>query len=74
MTFAVSAALIVRITFLALGRRTGWCAPVLTGLFSAVWGLGLVGLIRFNFDPVMLAWLRSRAVRTNGTTTLRCHT
>jgi uncharacterized protein len=54
ITFAVSAALMVLITFLALGRRTGWWAPVLTGLCSAIWGLGFVGLMRFNFDPVML--------------------
>jgi uncharacterized protein len=54
MTFALSAALMVLITFLALGRRTGWWAPVLTGLCSAIWGLGCVGLMRFNFDPVML--------------------
>jgi predicted RND superfamily exporter protein len=54
MIFVVSAALMVLIAFLALGRRTGWWAPVLTGVCSAIWGLGFVGLMRFNFDPVML--------------------
>lgn len=52
--FLVSAALMVLITFLALGRRTGWWAPLLTGLCSTIWGLGFVGLMGFNFDPVML--------------------
>ncbi len=52
--FLVSAALMALITFLTLGRRTGWWAPILTGICSASWGLGFVGLMRFNFDPVML--------------------
>jgi predicted RND superfamily exporter protein len=54
LIFIISILLMVLITFFALGRRTGWWAPVLTGICSAVWGLGFVGLMGFNFDPVML--------------------
>jgi uncharacterized protein len=54
LILALSVALMVLIAFLSLGRRTGWWAPVATGLCSAVWGLGFVGLMGFNFDPVML--------------------
>lgn len=54
LIFLLSILLMVVITYFTLGRRTGWWAPVLTGLCSAIWGLGFVGLMRFNFDPVML--------------------
>jgi uncharacterized protein len=54
LIFVSSIALMVLLLFLSLGRRTGWWVPVLTGLGSAVWGLGLVSLLRFNFDPIML--------------------
>jgi len=50
----ISIALMLVILFLSLGRRSGWWAPIITGLCSAIWGLGFVGLMRFNFDPVML--------------------
>jgi predicted RND superfamily exporter protein len=52
--FLISSALMVLILYLALGRRSGWWAPLITGLSSTIWGLGFVGLMRFNFDPVML--------------------
>jgi uncharacterized protein len=54
LIFLVSVALMLVILYLALGRRTGWWAPIITGLCSTIWGLGFVGLMRFNFDPVML--------------------
>jgi uncharacterized protein len=54
LIFFISLALMLVILYLTLGRRTGWWAPIVTGLCSAVWGLGFVGLMRFNFDPVML--------------------
>jgi uncharacterized protein len=54
LIFVVSILLMVLITYATLGRRTGWWAPVLTGICSALWGLGFVGLMGFNFDPVML--------------------
>jgi predicted RND superfamily exporter protein len=52
--FVSSIVLMILLLLLSLGRRTGWWAPILTGLGSAVWGLGLVSLLRFNFDPIML--------------------
>ncbi len=54
LIFLISVVLMLLILFVALGRRTGWWAPIVTGLFSTIWGLGFVGLMRFNFDPVML--------------------
>src|SRR6266849_3922752 len=54
LIFALSIALMLVILYLSLGRRTGWWAPIVTGLCSTIWGLGFVGLMRFNFDPVML--------------------
>src|SRR5229473_3083781 len=52
--FALSIALMLVILYLSLGRRTGWWAPIVTGTCSAIWGLGFVSLMDFNFDPVML--------------------
>jgi uncharacterized protein len=54
LIFFISIALMLFILYLTLGRRSGWWAPIVTGLCSAIWGLGFVGLMRFNFDPVML--------------------
>ena len=42
------------ILYLSLGQRSSWWAPILTGSFSAIWGLGFVSLMGYNFDPVML--------------------
>lgn len=52
--FILSIALMLFILFLSLGRNSGWWAPILTGIFSAIWGLGFVSLMGFNFDPIML--------------------
>jgi len=52
--FALSIALMLVILYLSLGRRSGWWAPIVTGTCSAIWGLGFVSLMDFNFDPVML--------------------
>lgn len=52
--FLLAIALMMIILYLSLGQRTGWWAPIVTGLASAVWGLGFVSLMKFNFDPVML--------------------
>ncbi len=54
LIFLGSIAIMLIVLFLSLGRRTGWWAPALTGVCSAIWGLGFVGLMGFNFDPVML--------------------
>jgi uncharacterized protein len=52
--FLASIALMVMILYLSLGERSSWWAPLLTGTFSALWGLGFVGLMGYNFDPIMM--------------------
>jgi predicted RND superfamily exporter protein len=52
--FFSSIALMLIILYLSLGQRSSWWAPIVTGSFSALWGLGFVSLMRYNFDPVML--------------------
>jgi predicted RND superfamily exporter protein len=54
LIFAISIALMLAILFISLGERSSWWAPILTGSFSAIWGLGFVSLMHYNFDPVML--------------------
>jgi predicted RND superfamily exporter protein len=54
MIFVLSAVLMLLIMYLSLGRYSGWWAPMLTGTLSAIWGLGFVSLMGFNFDPIML--------------------
>jgi uncharacterized protein len=52
--FITSIVLMIIILNLSLGHRSSWWAPLLTGSFSALWGLGFVSLMGYNFDPVML--------------------
>jgi predicted RND superfamily exporter protein len=52
--FALSVGLMLVILYLTLARRSGWWAPIVTGIFSAIWGLGFSSLMGFNFDPIML--------------------
>ncbi|HTW86589.1 MAG TPA: hypothetical protein VMD75_01160, partial [Candidatus Binataceae bacterium] len=52
--FFVSIALMLIILYVSLGQRSSWWAPILTGSFSATWGLGFMSLMGYNFDPVML--------------------
>jgi uncharacterized protein len=52
--FMIAIALMLIILYLSLGERSSWWAPILTGTFSAIWGLGFVSLMGYNFDPVML--------------------
>ena len=54
LIFFLSIALMLIILYLSLGQRSSWWAPILTGSFSAIWGLGFMGLMGYNFDPVML--------------------
>ena len=54
MIFFISIGLMLAILYLSLGQRSSWWAPILTGSFSAIWGLGFVSLMDYNFDPVML--------------------
>src|SRR5690349_12285268 len=44
----------ILLLYASLGHRTRWWAPIVTGSLSAVWGLGFVGWMGYNFDPVML--------------------
>src|SRR6266436_2437595 len=52
--FLLSLALMLVILYLSLGRRSGWWVPIITGSCSAIWGLGFVSVMGFNFDPIML--------------------
>lgn len=52
--FFSSIALMLIILYMSLGRRSSWWAPIVTGSFSAIWGLGFVSIVGYNFDPVML--------------------
>jgi uncharacterized protein len=52
--FGTSLGLMLIILYLSLGHRSSWWAPIITGSFSALWGLGFVSLMDYNFDPVML--------------------
>jgi uncharacterized protein len=54
LIFALSLLLMLIILYISLGQRSSWWAPILTGTFSATWGLGFIGLMGYYFDPVML--------------------
>jgi uncharacterized protein len=54
LIFLVSIILMLSILYVSLGQRSSWWAPILTGSFSAIWGLGFTSLMGYNFDPVML--------------------
>jgi predicted RND superfamily exporter protein len=52
--FLMAVALMLIILYVSIGERSSWWAPILTGTFSAIWGLGFVSVMGYNFDPVML--------------------
>jgi predicted RND superfamily exporter protein len=52
--FLLAITMMLAFLYVSLGERSSWWAPILTGSFSAVWGLGFVSLMGYNFDPVML--------------------
>jgi len=52
--FAAAALAMICFLYVSLGHRTRWWAPIVTGTLSAVWGLGFVGWMGYDFDPVML--------------------
>ena len=54
LIFAISIALMLTLLYLSIGQRSSWWAPIITGSFSAMWGLGFVSRMGYNFDPVML--------------------
>jgi len=49
-----SVAAMIMILYIFLAQRSRWWAPIITGTFSAIWGLGFVGFMKYDFDPVML--------------------
>ena len=52
--FAIAVGVMILILWLTGGQRSRWWAPIVTGALSAIWGLGFVGIMKFDFDPVML--------------------
>jgi hypothetical protein len=52
--FLIAVAVMILILWLTGGQRSRWWAPIVTGALSAIWGLGFVGVMKFDFDPVML--------------------
>ncbi len=47
-------AVMIVVLYATLGGRSGWWAPIITGSLSALWGLGFIGFMGYEFDPVML--------------------
>lgn len=54
LLFLAAVGVMIFILWVALHSRTRWWAPIVTGTLSAIWGLGFVGWMKYNFDPVML--------------------
>jgi len=52
--FLVAVGIMILILWATGGQRSRWWAPIVTGTLSALWGLGFVGLMGYDFDPVML--------------------
>jgi predicted RND superfamily exporter protein len=52
--FLTAVAVMIFILWATGGQRSRWWAPIVTGALSAVWGLGFVGIMGYDFDPVML--------------------
>ena len=50
----VSIGLMLVLLYVSLRERSTWWSPVITGSLSALWGLGFVGWMGYNFDPAML--------------------
>jgi uncharacterized protein len=49
-----SIVLMLTLLYISLRERSTWWSPVITGSLSALWGLGFVGWMGYNFDPAML--------------------
>jgi uncharacterized protein len=52
--FVAALAVMIFILWATGSQRSRWWAPIVTGALSATWGLGFVGLMGYDFDPVML--------------------
>jgi predicted RND superfamily exporter protein len=54
LLFLIAVAVMIFILWATGGQRSRWWAPIVTGTLSAIWGLGFVGLMHYDFDPTML--------------------
>jgi uncharacterized protein len=52
--FLLAVGVMIVILYITLGQRSRWWGPIVTGTLSAIWGLGFVGIMGYDFDPVML--------------------
>jgi len=52
--FVAALGVMIFILWTTGSQRSRWWAPIVTGALSAAWGLGFVGLMGYDFDPVML--------------------
>lgn len=52
--FFISDGLMILVLFFFFRGRNTWWAPILTGLLSAIWGFGFIGMMGYEFDPVMI--------------------
>jgi predicted RND superfamily exporter protein len=52
--FVAALGVMIFILWATGSQRSRWWAPIVTGALSAIWGLGFVGLMGYDFDPVML--------------------
>jgi uncharacterized protein len=50
----ISVSAMLLFLYIALRSRSTWWAPIITGSLSALWGLGFIGWMGYNFDPAML--------------------
>ncbi len=54
LIFAISIGVMPLVLYWRLSTRSTWWVPAATGSLSALWGLGFVGWMGYNFDPAML--------------------
>lgn len=54
MIFVISDGLMILILYVFFKGRNTWWAPIVTGLLSTVWGFGFIGMMGYEFDPVMI--------------------
>ena len=52
--FFVSDGLMILILYVFFKGRSTWWAPIVTGLLSTIWGFGFIGMMGYEFDPVMI--------------------
>jgi len=50
----ISLGAMLLVLYISLRSRSTWWAPIITGSLSALWGLGFIGWMGYNFDPAML--------------------